>query len=548
MLVLVSLSWPSIVEPTPKDRRPYIGESKNNSALDLAVGYNGLGRVFGGSGNFGPRGGGPPPDDPSLDDEHSSVQRGADGSHSPTTGKAADHPGGAGTEGAPGSRKPEGDGPPPGQPQGLPPGRPGFGFPPPGGPGGAGRLGPPGGFGGAPRAWRFASPLLAGQITWLIPLGLVGCVAAVAHARWRRPSGPVLIALLLWSGWLLTHWAVFSWAQGIFHEYYTTVMGPAVAALAGIGAAALWKEWFYEGRWRGVFPPVALLLTAAWQGFVIHRNPDVPSWLLPTLLATIGLGTASTALAQILAGRWGSSRCAKPAAMLGLTAQLVALGYWSLSTVFRPGNPVMPAANPSAFSDRRPGGPPGRPNGPPPFAEGAGHNARLVGFLRTNRHGERILVAAAESRAVSSIIIATGEPAVALGGFMGADRVVTPDEFARMVTEGQVRFVFDAGPGGPPPGGPPPGGWTAPKGMPFAPGDLATRRPAWDRPREDHPVQGPGTPNSWLGFGNTVRRSIPDSGSRTRLPRPTPVRAADPDTGKLSTPAREDEIVCVSHW
>src|SRR6185312_6307826 len=53
-----SLSWSLAVELTPRSRRPYIGGSRNNSALDLALGYNGLGRIFGGAGN--PAGGGPP--------------------------------------------------------------------------------------------------------------------------------------------------------------------------------------------------------------------------------------------------------------------------------------------------------------------------------------------------------------------------------------------------------------------------------------------------------------------------------------------------------
>ena len=44
-LALVSL-WPS-------DSRPYIGGSTDNSLLQLALGYNGLGRVFGGDGNPG---------------------------------------------------------------------------------------------------------------------------------------------------------------------------------------------------------------------------------------------------------------------------------------------------------------------------------------------------------------------------------------------------------------------------------------------------------------------------------------------------------------
>ena len=49
--------WIAIVELWPASSRPYIGGSTNNSILQLAFGYNGLGRLFGGSGN-GAGGGG----------------------------------------------------------------------------------------------------------------------------------------------------------------------------------------------------------------------------------------------------------------------------------------------------------------------------------------------------------------------------------------------------------------------------------------------------------------------------------------------------------
>ena len=62
VLAAVSLSWPITVELTPKSKRLYIGGSPRNSALELALGYNGIGRVLGGSGNFSP--GGRPPGPP----------------------------------------------------------------------------------------------------------------------------------------------------------------------------------------------------------------------------------------------------------------------------------------------------------------------------------------------------------------------------------------------------------------------------------------------------------------------------------------------------
>ncbi|MBB5890109.1 glycosyltransferase family 39 protein [Kutzneria kofuensis] len=61
--LIVSAGWfVALVELWPASSRPYIGGSTDNSLLELALGYNGLGRIFGGSGNggggFGGGGGG----------------------------------------------------------------------------------------------------------------------------------------------------------------------------------------------------------------------------------------------------------------------------------------------------------------------------------------------------------------------------------------------------------------------------------------------------------------------------------------------------------
>jgi 4-amino-4-deoxy-L-arabinose transferase-like glycosyltransferase len=59
LAVVVSAGWfVALVEIWPAADRPYIGGSTNNSLLELALGYNGLGRIFGGTGNGGGMGGG----------------------------------------------------------------------------------------------------------------------------------------------------------------------------------------------------------------------------------------------------------------------------------------------------------------------------------------------------------------------------------------------------------------------------------------------------------------------------------------------------------
>jgi 4-amino-4-deoxy-L-arabinose transferase-like glycosyltransferase len=589
VLAAVSLSWVAAVELTPPDHRPYIGGSTTNSALELAVGYNGLGRIFGGQGNF--RRGGPRPDGPGQGANRPARDRNA-GAPAQQPGPNRDDRGGP---------PPDGNSPPPGAPPGpapdangapppfaangtggrfspegrsrdqagramnavalvaqaqssqalaagpLPyllrvaelarpssprrgggPGGPGFGFGPGGGPPGGPGFGLPpgrgpdgprgrGGFGGEPGVLRFAGPSLAGQITWLVPLALVAVVAAVRF-RWPASASPAGIAVFLWAGWLVTHWVVFSWASGIFHEYYTTVMGPALAALVGIGVASLWRQWFHGGS-RGFLLPVALILTAAWQVYIIladygpaapepgkeldlaHRAMEEMSqrpWLLPTVLAG-----ALVAVAGMFGLRWFTryrwlSVCAKVTAAIGVAALLVGPASWSLATLGQPGNAVMPVAPEPRVSSNRPGRGPGM-FGPPGMAPGS--DSKLIDFLRANRRNERFLVIGPSAMAVAPIIIATGEPAASLGGFMGRDPVVTKDEFVRMVEEGQVRFVFAGGfgglpgrgPGGgamrPADGGPPQG----PSGPPDGDGMQPPPGPGM-QPPAGGPPPGPGGP------------------------------------------------------
>jgi 4-amino-4-deoxy-L-arabinose transferase-like glycosyltransferase len=73
---------------------------------------------------------------------------------------------------------------------------------------------------------------------------------------------------------------------------------------------------------------------------------------------------------------------------------------------------------------------------------------RLVAFLESNRAGERFLLATTTTRIAAPIIIATGEPVMAMGGFHGLDKAITPEQLAQRVAAREVRFVMlgDAAP------------------------------------------------------------------------------------------------------
>ena len=453
VLITVTLSWTIAVELTPRNLRPYMGGSTNNSALNLALGYNGLGRVFGGSGNFSP-GSGPPPGGPGIQSggPPAIFQPGGAPGFPPQTG--AGHGGAQATQPEPGhenplSEQPRGPGDsdstarpadgsfPVGFP-GFPPGGPMMGFPGPGG-------GMQAMFGGAPGILRFTRISMAGQITWLLPLALLGSWIATTKMGRPQPFTRQHISLLLWAGWLGTHWVIFSFAKGIFHDYYTTIMGPAIAALAAIGTFALYYEW-REGHGYG-YLPMAIVLTACWQACMIGQFPEIRRWLFPV----IGIGTLFSVLFLTTSPRQGVPQLKKRwidiGTFMGLAVILIGPTVWSLTSVIAPGNGVMPAADPSVLT-----GSPGGMAGMPPFGMNHAESERLAAFLEANHDGERILVAAPSSMEVSSLIIDKGLNAVSMGGFMGADPVLSLGDLMMMVREGQLRFILL---GGGPPGGPP---------------------------------------------------------------------------------------------
>ncbi len=96
-------------------------------------------------------------------------------------------------------------------------------------------------FGGSTGLSRLFASEMGGQISWLLPAALIA-LAALVWLSWRRPrTDRVRAAALLWGGWLIVTGLVFSYMSGIIHPYYTVALAPAIGALAGIGAVAVWR-------------------------------------------------------------------------------------------------------------------------------------------------------------------------------------------------------------------------------------------------------------------------------------------------------------------
>lgn len=114
-------------------------------------------------------------------------------------------------------------------------------------------------------------------------------------------------------------------------------------------------------------------------------------------------------------------------------------------------------------------------------SSGTTADAPLVNYLLANRGSAEYLVAVQGAQSAESLILATGLPVMAMGGFSGADPAPTLAEFQQLVAAKKVRYVLIGGrqgSGGPPsglPGGLPPGGG----GFPGGPGATFSAISQW---------------------------------------------------------------------
>lgn len=67
---------------------------------------------------------------------------------------------------------------------------------------------------------------------------------------------------------------------------------------------------------------------------------------------------------------------------------------------------------------------------------------KLIQYLQKNKKNEKYLVAVPSAmNYASDIIIQTGQPVMTLGGFSGSDKILTLNEFKKLVDEGAVRYA-----------------------------------------------------------------------------------------------------------
>lgn len=140
-----------------------------------------------------------------------------------------------------------------------------------------------GGGGGSGGQWglvglgRMFGTDIGGQIAWLLPAALALLVIGLL-LRGRAPRTDLRrAAYLVWGGWLVVTGLTFSMMAGIFHQYYTVALAPAIAALVGMGVADLWQR--RQVWWARALLAAVIGGSAIWSAALLARSSTWQPWV-----------------------------------------------------------------------------------------------------------------------------------------------------------------------------------------------------------------------------------------------------------------------------
>jgi 4-amino-4-deoxy-L-arabinose transferase-like glycosyltransferase len=285
--------------------------------------------------------------------------------------------------------------------------------------GGPQAFGGGGPFGGATGPFRLLNEAMGGQAGWLLGVALVAGVAAVVASRLKRSDARTGWVIAVGGAFLVTA-VVFSFAQGIFHPYYVSLLAPFTAALVGAGTSVLR---------RSSLAPIAVAAGVLAELVVLHNASGSLGWLPPVLVVAGGLAVAALT--------FGGERMRSAGLAGALAVLMIAPAAWSAQTLDHAGSGTFPAGGPATVSFA--GGPPGA----------AGSLTEAETYVAQHGGGT---IAVSSQMGASGSIISSGAKIAALGGFSGRESEVSVQWFKQAVLAGHVRWVVTdsggfAGPG-----------------------------------------------------------------------------------------------------
>jgi 4-amino-4-deoxy-L-arabinose transferase-like glycosyltransferase len=376
--------------------------------------------------------------------------------------------------------------------------------------GGPASLGTSGTFGGATGPLRLLNEALGGQAGWLLGAALAGGLGIAALSRLRRTDARTgwIIAV---GGAFATTAVAFSFAGGIFHPYYTSLLAPFAAALVGATVGQVLAAEREGGRpavLSRIVGVVAIGLGAIVELVVISNAASDLNWLVIPLVvvsvAAVLILLFADSITRRISGRMRgvstlAARIRFAALVCAVAILLVGPAIWSVDTLGHPTSGTFPAGGPESASTMGgpggggPGGMTGTPGGTAPggvrpstnmkgqktnavgelFGEG-GESAEGVGagggpssigggmsaggggmfggedlssVLEYTEAHRGGTIAVDSQSGAATSIIEDGAEVAGIGGFSGKESSVSAEWLEERIESGAIAWIYTSGSG-----------------------------------------------------------------------------------------------------
>jgi 4-amino-4-deoxy-L-arabinose transferase-like glycosyltransferase len=270
--------------------------------------------------------------------------------------------------------------------------------------------------------FRLFSQDLYFYFSWLLTFAFMGLLVwweklnphsliSILKKGWPSEKGLTVGALGLW---LFPALFYFSFTQGHWTYYYLATISAPLAGLVGIGAVTMYHEYFTE-CWKGWLLITAVIGTGLIEFWMIYRvfiyNPLEYGLLLFVLLVGCVIGAAILILLRIKRTQ-RTSPYSTFVVVIAVAALIVAPVMWSSASVIK-------------------------------VIDQNENTSTLSSFLLSHQ-GKSTYIAAVPSSSVlgSALIIDTGKPVMAIGGFFGTDQILTSEKLSSLIHNQSVRYFL----------------------------------------------------------------------------------------------------------
>ena len=384
LMLIVSFSWVIAVDLTPAENRPYVGSSGTNSALMLAFGYNGIGRLdtglamdIGKSTGIFRQGVNLPPPQKGL---NSASDNGANGNNAQITSNVD-------------PTRP--------QPQQM---------------SGNGNSGPS--EGGSTSILRLFNAENSGQISWFLLLAIfvsLLCMYQLFKKKLKENNNNITTFYFVMC--FIPMFIYFSLLNGMVHRYYLAMLSFVIAPLVGIGFTILNEK----NKSKNILLPIAFSITAVTQLYIQSLYDNWLSCVLPVTAIIF----AASAIAMFLIRK---KEIANKIIMSLMATLLLLPALWSLTPVIYGGDAKLPIAGPELVKQKDP-------------FDNQRDFSKLISYLKENREDANYLATAPSSMIGGQLILQSGQPVMCLGGFNGSDTPLTVEEFKSYIKSNKVKYA-----------------------------------------------------------------------------------------------------------